>query len=627
VLFPSNDRGAGVPPAAIVGARHGVPYVALAMSSEPNPKRRYTVSEKVLAANRGNLAKANAVPKDYRYRCTARRQQASRENLKKALGARKPAPPPRRRAWNCRSIISAARHAGRKARETFRRQRQRLLEVWQPKDELQAKLAQGAADCLGRWMGLLRDRVERERTGLLRILRTTPRDARSALRLAKRLVGLFQGEAWIEGALDQLELRLKRLARMFYEMRNAPTIFLYHALDQATPQELGNPFQAMQSVRMEEILLKPAGERDVTTLAGRIVLPELPAEKRWESTGSMGVPPASENPNDAAREHTNQEKTENGSVLPSRRPRRPHPATRTAPWPESFEDFHQMVRQCLGAQEDLAPLVERMARLLWKLHRVAEFEYQRVLYGLTPALEHSRPGLSAMEVVETALTELAGPGWRENQATAQQLAVELIDALGELLEQQYAPKPAGGNNAADGATPGSGPTPESTPAPESTPTPPSTPAPESTPQPAPENTSVPEPMPQPESKAVPENTPTLSTHRQSGSGSAALTCGKAQLFRMMRKRDSQNKGFAACRKGVGFPQVRRRSRTELNQASHKFISSPQGTVRTPVCGPRNPPNRPSKAVNLLKTQDRIQLNPPQSHQHAENKLLKLATFI
>jgi hypothetical protein len=140
-----------------------------------------------------------------------------------------------------------------------------------------------------------------------------------------------------------------------------------------------------------------------------------------------------------------------------------------------------MVRQCLGAQEDLAPLVERIARLLWKRHRVAEFEYQRVMNDLTPTLEHSRPGLSAMDVVETALSELACKEWQECQATAKKMAVELIDALGELLEQQYAPRPAGGNNnAAGGATPGGDPTPESTPPPESTPTPPGTPAPEST---------------------------------------------------------------------------------------------------------------------------------------------------
>jgi hypothetical protein len=99
---------------------------------DSNPKRKYTVSAKVVAANR--------------------------ENLKKALTARKPPPPPRRRAWNCRSIIGVARHAGRKAAATLKRQRQRLVEVLQPKDELQAKLAQGAADWLGRGGGRTRRR-------------------------------------------------------------------------------------------------------------------------------------------------------------------------------------------------------------------------------------------------------------------------------------------------------------------------------------------------------------------------------------------------------------------------------------------------------------------------------------
>jgi hypothetical protein len=36
-------------------------------------KRNYTVSDKVLAANRRNLVKARAVPKSIRYRDTARR--------------------------------------------------------------------------------------------------------------------------------------------------------------------------------------------------------------------------------------------------------------------------------------------------------------------------------------------------------------------------------------------------------------------------------------------------------------------------------------------------------------------------------------------------------------------------
>jgi hypothetical protein len=55
---------------------------------DPKPKRKYTASEKVRAANRRNVERANAVPKGIRYRPTPRRQQAWRENLKKATPRR-----------------------------------------------------------------------------------------------------------------------------------------------------------------------------------------------------------------------------------------------------------------------------------------------------------------------------------------------------------------------------------------------------------------------------------------------------------------------------------------------------------------------------------------------------------
>ncbi len=47
------------------------------------PKRQYTVSPKVLAANGANLLRANAVPQAIRYRRTARRLAACRANLLK----------------------------------------------------------------------------------------------------------------------------------------------------------------------------------------------------------------------------------------------------------------------------------------------------------------------------------------------------------------------------------------------------------------------------------------------------------------------------------------------------------------------------------------------------------------
>src|SRR5437667_10501186 len=58
-------------------------------SPQPPPQRKYTVSPKVLAAARANLAKANAISKQVRYRPTPKRLIACRANLVKALVALK----------------------------------------------------------------------------------------------------------------------------------------------------------------------------------------------------------------------------------------------------------------------------------------------------------------------------------------------------------------------------------------------------------------------------------------------------------------------------------------------------------------------------------------------------------
>src|SRR5438309_1533065 len=60
-----------------------------APSPQPPPQRKYTVSPKVLAAARANLAKANAISKEVRYRPTPKRLIACRANLVKALVALK----------------------------------------------------------------------------------------------------------------------------------------------------------------------------------------------------------------------------------------------------------------------------------------------------------------------------------------------------------------------------------------------------------------------------------------------------------------------------------------------------------------------------------------------------------
>jgi hypothetical protein len=270
------------------------------MDSDRKPRRKYTVSTKVLAANR--------------------------ENLKKALAARKPAPPPRQAAFNSPFIWDHVRQWGRKALATLKRHQQRLGQMLPPQDERHKKLAEAVAQGVARWISLLRDRARQERSGMLCLLKARPRSARSAFRFATRLVGLFEDEEWMEKALDQLGLRLQRLGRIFWENRNISNKVLTGALDEVTAEELGNPFQPIASMGMESILLKPAEEKNVITLAGQIVLPELPAEKRWESTatGSAGQPPtgrgagvspASQTQDAPAPQGPEQQQNQNGPAL------------------------------------------------------------------------------------------------------------------------------------------------------------------------------------------------------------------------------------------------------------------------------------------------------------------------
>jgi hypothetical protein len=53
------------------------------------PKRKYTVTERVVAACRANLEHANAVPREIRFRSTEKQRRACHHNLTLALIAKK----------------------------------------------------------------------------------------------------------------------------------------------------------------------------------------------------------------------------------------------------------------------------------------------------------------------------------------------------------------------------------------------------------------------------------------------------------------------------------------------------------------------------------------------------------
>jgi hypothetical protein len=414
---------------------------------EPKPKRKYTVSAKVLAANQRNLQKANAIPKEIRYRSTPRRQTASRENLRKALSARQPASPPQRRPWNGRSLFSGLRRWGQNALDHLQGHRVQVAGSLQPKNEIETKLAQGLADGFTRWLSLLRDRVEREQDVLLRLWAAAPRDARSATRLGCRLVGMFRDEAWMEEALERLELRLRRVGRMFWETRNTPSHGLRQALEETSVEELSNPFRPVKSMRMQLVLAKPAKELQVTMGTGQIAVPGLAGEQRLPDRSAEVAPPLDRSADVSLAPDRNAgvapSPDRNAGVAPaSESHARVSPALKADSWPNHFNDYHQLVAQSLSAPEELAPLVERIARLSWERHQVVVLEWMRMATKLTRTLGDCFTHMPALDLVELVLDQLAGEEWREGQAKARKVEEELVEAFGEYLDRRYSTPPA-----------------------------------------------------------------------------------------------------------------------------------------------------------------------------------------
>jgi hypothetical protein len=121
-------------------------------------KRSYTVSDKVLAANRRNLAKANAVPKSIRFRATARRLASCHANLQKAQAAQRDPQKPRRRGqmahgFHVADLRRTAAQAGER-REDLDRHRALFLETFGGSRN-QSRLARALADIVWRrWRAL-----------------------------------------------------------------------------------------------------------------------------------------------------------------------------------------------------------------------------------------------------------------------------------------------------------------------------------------------------------------------------------------------------------------------------------------------------------------------------------------
>jgi hypothetical protein len=127
--------------------------------------RRYTVSDKVLAANRRNLEKANAVPKSIRFRATARRLASCHANLQKAQAAQRDPQKPCRRGrmahgFHVVDLRRTAAQAGEPL-EDLDRHRALFLETFGGSRN-QSRLARALADIIWRRWRALAWEAERE---------------------------------------------------------------------------------------------------------------------------------------------------------------------------------------------------------------------------------------------------------------------------------------------------------------------------------------------------------------------------------------------------------------------------------------------------------------------------------
>jgi len=262
------------------------------------PRRKYTVTEKVLVANRRNLEKARAVPKSIRYRPTERRLAACHANLEKARAAR-------------RSKRSAAKAGGwrhgfhaldlrQSAGEAFERLRATFLAAFRPANPDEERLA-GAMAALfwRRWRALEWE----ARRGAERFYRRLERGMAAERALGREraegqtVVAIdallaFSGLGELRARLGQLSRRFERLARAFlfrrtgqrpdFQLLAHETRFEPNLLAQPEAA-LGNPFRSSGVVKRalkqrEERIEKP--------------LPEPGAWRPWGSGATQSKPAA-----------------------------------------------------------------------------------------------------------------------------------------------------------------------------------------------------------------------------------------------------------------------------------------------------------------------------------------------
>lgn len=238
------------------------------------PKRKYTVTDRVLAACRANLERANAVPREIRFRSTEKRRHACHHNLTLALIAKKRDRSPRyatcfRNGWYVADPERALGLVGATPEEYHDH-----LEAWRreiaPRDAEEEKLAHAIGMLSWRWIAGVRLECDLETLKIYRLLdelaaerrpggpgtEPLPVTANQLTYLGYAVDQVLSGCVKLEAPLGRISGRMLRLWQELLRGRGEPLLDLKdvscpghlnlvavgHALHSAF--ELAEPFQS-----------------------------------------------------------------------------------------------------------------------------------------------------------------------------------------------------------------------------------------------------------------------------------------------------------------------------------------------------------------------------------------------
>ncbi|MGH9376313.1 MAG: hypothetical protein ACRD1J_09145, partial [Terriglobia bacterium] len=247
----------------------------------PRPRRPYTVSAKVLAANRANLVKAREVPKAIRYRDTPRRRASCFANLSKAREAACAPGRPSSRGRFChglynKSLRRSLIHAG-ESEAAFDAHLQLFVEAFGANNPDEVKLARGLGEIVWRrWraMRCLSEWEARSLYGLLGMPGSPQATPQAAAALTVSLHSVFYKAVGVQQRLLKLNRRLERVGRVFLVQRDGQASDLW--------------FNAPRRPRECEMLLHPESALSNPFLSSRMIRqslearPGLAAAEQWK---------------------------------------------------------------------------------------------------------------------------------------------------------------------------------------------------------------------------------------------------------------------------------------------------------------------------------------------------------